>query len=508
MDLQRLIKIEDRMYQIAREDLGLEFCDIQFDIVPKEKMFEIQAYHLPGQISNWKFGRDFERTRTIYERAGGGLPYETVINTDPSRAYLMKDNAFAVQALIIAHVIGHVAFFTMNQFYKESDKDIVGKLSTAYKRFINYERKYGIDTVEPTVDAGHAIMWHSSPFESNETEEEKRERLFEQKKKIAFDRTETEFSDMFRKPDREKVDRDLYNHKLWMSLKNKTPVEPTEDLLRYIIDNSRHLSGWQKDILEILRYQGRYYYPMMKTKYMNEGFATWCHEVMCRKLFNDGTLTSEEHAEYNYVNAGVKAMNPLSMNPYLIGSAIFYDIEDRWNKGKFGEEWDECEDHVKKEKWDTGAGLGLKKILQTVRTHTDWMFMNNFLTSDLVKDLKMYVHLKQRNEYRERVIITDKKADEIRRMVVKSFSHSGIPKVYISNGNYKDNGSLLIDHEHVGIDLDMDYANETIKHIAHLWGNDVYLKTVKDGLPKEYVCRVHRIFNRPIKIQIKKEIIS
>ena len=494
IDLNRLKELEERIYQIARDDFGLNFCDIEFDIVPKEKMFEIMAYRLPGQVSNWKYGRDFERTRTIYERRGGGLPYETVINTNPSRAYLMKDNSFAVQALIIAHVVGHVAFFTMNKYFQESDKDIVGKLTAAHKRINDYERKYGIDLIEKTVDAGHAIQLHSSPFESNLTEEEKRQRIFEQEKKVRFDRKETEFSSFF-PTDTEPMDRDKFNNALWMQLKNRTPVEPTEDLLRYIIDNSRNLSDWQKDILEVLRFEGRYYYPQMKTKYMNEGFATWLHEAICRKLFRDGTLTAEEHSEFNYINAGVKAMNPFSMNPYLIGCSIFEDIEDRWNKGKHGEEWDNCISAEQRKNWDTGAMQGIEKIREVVRTLTDWIFMSNYLTTDLVRDLKMYVHVRQKNEYRDRVVITDKKADEIRQMVIKSFSHSGIPKIRITNGNYNDMGILYLEHEHVGIDLDDEYTKRTLAHIAYIWGTDVHLKTkTKGGILKEYKATVTKRF--------------
>ena len=39
-ELKRLQKVEQRIYEIAREN-GLEFCDIEFDIIPAEKMFEI-----------------------------------------------------------------------------------------------------------------------------------------------------------------------------------------------------------------------------------------------------------------------------------------------------------------------------------------------------------------------------------------------------------------------------------------------------------------------------------
>ena len=66
-ELQRLVKIEDRIYQIAEEE-GLDFCDIEFDIIPDQKMLEIMAYRIPGNISNWKYGRDYERLRTIHEK--------------------------------------------------------------------------------------------------------------------------------------------------------------------------------------------------------------------------------------------------------------------------------------------------------------------------------------------------------------------------------------------------------------------------------------------------------
>jgi len=143
-ELQRLLKIEDRIYQIAEEE-GLEFCDIEFDIIPDQKMLEIMAYRIPGNISNWKYGRDYERLRTIHEKVRAGLPLEVVINSDPSRAYLMKDNTLAIQALVMAHVVGHVAFFTMNKYFMNTNKDIIPYMSAATKRFNKYERMYGIN---------------------------------------------------------------------------------------------------------------------------------------------------------------------------------------------------------------------------------------------------------------------------------------------------------------------------------------------------------------------------
>lgn len=489
LELQRLIKIEDRVYQLAKEE-GLDLIDIEFDVVPENKMLEIMAYGMPGQISNWKFGRDWERLKTRYNHTKGSLPMEVVITTNPARAYLMKNNTFAIQALVLTHVIGHVAFSTMNAHHKMLDKEIVSKFISASKRFEDYERKFGIDIFERTVDAGHSINIHSSPWESNETEDEKRQRIFEQKKKQAHERKPTEFDDMFTENENSlaaqaKIERELFNHKLWMHLKNKVPVEPTEDLLRFIIDNSRVLSDWQKDILEILRYHGRYIWPHVKTKYMNEGFATFWHEKAMRQLFNENLLTPEEHAEYNYANSLVKARNPFSMNPYLIGSKIWEDIIDRWDKGRFGEEWDNCQDMELKKKWDRKLGKGKEKMFQTLRTHNDWFFMQEFLTTDLVRDLDMYIYALQSDYYEDKIVVTDKQAREIKDLIIKSFANSGIPKIQVIDGKR----ILILEHKHQGMDLESKFTKKTLEHIAFLWGDDVRLSTIQEKTHRVYTAK-------------------
>lgn len=485
--MKKLIAIEERAYQIAKEDLGLNFHDIEFDVVPKEKMFEIMAYNFIGQYSNWKFGRDMEKVRTIYEKTGEGLPYEVVVNTNPVRAYLMKNNTVAIQALVLTHVIGHAAFSYHNTNHSTADKDLTSKLIAASKRFEQYERQYGIDIVERIQDAGHAIMWHSSPSISEETEDEKRKRIFEQMKKKAHERKATEFDDFLGDEFYKKAqtERDLYNHKIWMNLKNTTPVEPTEDLLRYIIDNSRILSNWEKDILEIIRMQGRFIHPMIQTKYMNEGFATWTHQKIMRKLFQEGYLTATDHAEFNYSNSLVKAKSRFSMNPYLVGSEMWFDIEDRWNKGRYGEEWEECSDSEKKLNWDTKEMNGLKKIHKVLRTYSDWSFMNDFLTHDLIRSLEIYLYKKQKDFYKKQVVITDHRVEEIRQLIVKSFSHSGIPKISIVDGDKEQKGILLLNHSHIGPDLDKEYAEKTLEHIAYLWG-EAHLTTKVDKTPYVY----------------------
>ena len=214
-DLRRLIKIEERIGQLATEKYGLKVRPIEFDVIPPQKMLEIMAYKIPTNISNWKFGRDYERIRTIHDNLDPGLPYEVVINSDPPRAYIMNTNVFAVQALVIAHVYGHEDFFSRNKWFSEGRRDIMNFMHELNQRLLKYERRYGVDIVEMTVDAGHALQLHSSPFD-NETEDQKRNRIFEQMKLKARP-IDSEFNDIVqgRTQKQENMDVGLRNQKIW-----------------------------------------------------------------------------------------------------------------------------------------------------------------------------------------------------------------------------------------------------------------------------------------------------
>jgi len=476
-NLKRLIKIEDALNKIA-EEYGLKFCPIEWDIIPDQKMFEIMAYRIPGNISNWKFGRDYERIRTINEQIYDGLPYEVVINSDPSRAYLMNSNTLGVQCLVMAHVIGHVSFFTMNKYFMKTKKDIIQVLDTAAKRFSEYEKNYGLDEVERIIDAGHALQFHSSPFDT-EKEEIKKQRVFEMRKQKEHNISDSQFKDFHEKSEEElKMDINRYNQKLWRGIKQKTPIEPCGDLLRYIIDHSTILEDWQRDILEILRLEGQYFWPQIKTKYMNEGFATYWHQILVSRLYKEGLINNTEHAEYNYSNSLVKAKHALSMNPYLIGCKVWENIVERWDKGRHGREYDDCTNLKQKEEWDTKDGKGREKMFQTLSSYQDWFFMQDFLTPELVDELNMYIFVQRETPSHYEIVRTKHEAKEVRDLIVSSFAHSHIPQVEIEDINYEGAGKLHLIHRWAGADLAYEYAIKTMGHIYDLWGRDCILETI------------------------------
>lgn len=476
-DLNRIKIIENRIREIYKEKFNFDVPEIFFDIIPDQKMLEIMAYRNPCNISSWKYGRDYERMKTIHDHVSSNLPYEVVIFSDPYRAYLMKSNNLAVHILTIAHVYGHVIFMENNKTFRNTRKDLSNILLGAQKRFIEYESIYGIDEVEKVIDAGHALQMHSSPFDT-ETEEEKRKRIYEHKKKNSH-AGRSEFGDILKEDeDKKTVEDNYYNTQLLKAISKLNPVEPTSDILRFIIDNSKNLENWQKDILEILRIEGQYYWPIIRTKYINEGWSCFLHEKILDILFKENLLNDVEHGQYNYSNSLVKAQHRLHMNPYLVGSELWKSIEDRWNKGKFGPEYDNCTNMEEKKNWNKNLNLGWEKCIEIMRSYNDWFFIQDFLTEELIEDLEMYLYVVQENPISEDYRITDHKPKDIKNLIVKTFATSGIPRIEITNGNYQNRGYLYLKHSYDGLVLDKKNAEETLKHITYLWGNDVFLETV------------------------------
>ena len=188
-ELDRLRKIEERIREIA-EGMGLLTTEIMFEIVPAQRVLEGMSYNFPTNFSHWSFGRDYERNRTIYEHTGHGIPYEQVWNFETPKAFLVETNPLALNALILAHVYGHVDFFLANRYCRHgrSFADIAEEARNATTRFQEYTDRYGVEEVEAVIDAGMAIQWHQDldPFAEEVPEEELRGRL------IAIERAKLE----------------------------------------------------------------------------------------------------------------------------------------------------------------------------------------------------------------------------------------------------------------------------------------------------------------------------
>ncbi len=469
-ELKRLAEYDEIIQRIARE-FGLDFFPQEFDVIPAQKMLEIMAYHFPVNFSHWSFGRDYEMERTKFEY-GYSIPYEVVLNSNPSRAYLINTNPFAVQAMVMAHVYAHNDFMKNNFHFRPTRRDILPSASEAAIRFQHYEQSYGLDPVERAIDSGLAIQMNIDPdfFIREETEEQKRERLASHP---APPEAPGPYSDLLGggTPEPQPETR-----------RPKSPPEPDRDLLLYLINHSpRPLQEWEKDILSVIRDQSRYFMPQRRTKIMNEGWAAYWHIRIMERLFREGLLSEEDHGFFNLYNARVLAQSPSGLNPYLLGLRLYENIEERWNKGRFGRDWEECQDPQKKKSWDLNLGQGRDKILDVRRSYSDRFFVEHFLTEELVDDLQLYLFEGRPEGNEVKYVVTEKDWRRVKGLLVKYLSTYETPLILVEDGDYKGQRELYLKHAFDGIELDREYREKTIEHIHYLWDRPVHLETLVDG---------------------------
>jgi len=167
------------------------------------------------------------------------------------------------------------------------------------------------------------------------------------------------------------------------------------------------------------------------------------------------------------------------LNPYKLGIELLRDIEHRWNTGKFGLEWEQCDDLDKKRNWDKKLGLGRQKIFEVRRVHNDITFIDTYLTPEFCQEHKMfsYAFQDQAGQY----VIESREFQKVKQRLLFGLTNFGKPWIYVVDGNYRNRGELLLKHEHNGIDLKLDHANDTLANLQFIWSRPVHLQTVVEG---------------------------
>ena len=153
-------------------------------------------------------------------------------------------------------------------------------------------------------------------------------------------------------------------------LDKRFPENPEADVLLFLIENAP-LRNWQRDILSIVREEAYYFLPQAQTKIMNEGWATYWHS----RIMTEKALKDSEVIDYADHHSGTVGGSRLRLNPYKLGLELFRDIEDRWDKGRFGPEYADCDDLAARDSWDHKLGLGQEKIFEVRRLYNDLTFI-------------------------------------------------------------------------------------------------------------------------------------
>jgi stage V sporulation protein R len=223
------------------------------------------------------------------------------------------------------------------------------------------------------------------------------------------------------------------------------------------------MADWQRDVIEIVRSEMLYFIPQMQTKIMNEGWAAYWHLRIMREL----ELSAAEYVEFAQLHASVIAPSKQSLNPYLVGLKMFEDLERRWDNP------------TDEERRELGRipGQGKAKIFEVRETESDTSFIRNYLTQSLVDDLDLYIYKVEGDEWK----VVEKDFQKIRDMIVTGMSNFGNPYIVVEDGDYRRGRELYLKHIYEDQEIDIDYAERTLRYVFQLWKRPVHLETVLNG---------------------------
>ena len=474
-----LVQIQRKMEQHAR-DYGLDFFPTVFELVDANQLHAVAACGgFPTRFPHWRFGMEYERMCKGYSY-GLQKIYELVINNDPCYAYLLASNLMTDHKLVMAHVYGHCDFFKNNYWFSRTNRRMMDEMANHGNRIRRYMDRFGVEVVEDFIDACLSVedlIDIHAPFIKR----------FEESSKYEFrDATDVEgatsgdparfraksYMDPFINPS-EALARSADRQQREQERKQHFPSEPIQDVMLFVLENAP-LDAWQVDVLSIIREEAYYFAPQAQTKIMNEGWATYWHSTIMTRHGMDASdlICYADHC------SGTLASSPTQLNPYKLGVELLRDIEDRWNRGCFGEEYERCDDMREKREWNTGAGLGREKIFEVRKIHNDLTFIDEFLTLDFCRQYKLFSFgYNDQSGYYE---IESRKFDQVKERLLFNLTNIGRPIIRVTDGNYKNRGELLLEHDFGGVELKLDYARDTLTNLQALWKRPVHIGTTLD----------------------------
>jgi len=468
---------------------GLDFYRTVFELLNSDQIAQVAAYGgFPQRYPHWRFGMEYERLRKQH-RYGLGRIYEMVINNDPCYAYLLNDNMFVDHKTVIAHVYAHCDFFKNNVWFSKTNRRMMDEMANHATRIRRYAERHGLDTVEEFIDTcqsleslidAHSVFMRRGPRRGAPPEPETtaNDGVTRYPAKSYMDR-------YINPPERIRSDREA-RAKQKQESKRRFPERPVRDVLLFLAQHAP-LEDWQADVLSMIREEAYYFAPQGQTKILNEGWASYWHSTMMTQYI----LTDAELIDYCEHHSGTLATSPGRLNPYKLGIELLRDIERRWNTGRYGPEYDACEDMTKRREWGKDKAPkgrvvcrdspGREKIYQVRALYNDVTFLDEFLTPEFVDEQKLY-HYRQ-DPATGRMVVVNRDFDKIKAQLLFMLSNHAQPYIYVMDGNYRNRGELYLAHCHTGADLDIKYATETMKQIQKIWRRPVHVLARIDDDP-------------------------
>ena len=465
--------IQQEILQYAK-DYGLDCFETVFEVLDYDRMNEVAAFGgFPARYPHWTFGMEFEQLSKSYEY-GLSKIYEMVINNDPCYAYLLEGNSDTDQKIVMAHVYGHCDFFKNNYWFSKTNRKMIDEMANHASRVRRYIERHGLEAVESFLDTCLSIEDLIDPHAPYIVRRAKKKD--DAPPEIVHKLPSKDYMDEFINP-KEFLDAQRKRIDKQKEKERRFPEEPERDVLQFLLEHAP-LETWERDILDMIREEAYYFAPQRMTKIMNEGWASYWHS----KIMTEKACRDSEIIDFADAHSGVLATSPGRLNPYKLGIELFKYIEERWDKGRFGKEWADCDDIAKKKNWDMRTGLGREKVFQVRQLYNDITFLDEFFTAEFCEEQGFYAfgYNKRTGNWE----ITDREFRAVKDKLLTQLTNFGKPFIFVENGNFENRGELLLQHRHEGLDLKLDEARDTLAAVQRVWRRPVNLVTLVEGKGK------------------------
>ncbi len=478
---------------------GLTFTDESLEyIVTNRDLIELSPkVMIPTLYDYWVHDVEVLRGKGEYELYPHN-PYETVINTRPPISFYNDNNPDWLNVMIFYHVLGHIDFFQNNLYFRHtweydftgqalSDKRVIAKLRAEKGRWVDYILEFArsIDNlvgyhqelsplfaapesscssrldyyfdvflqVEKKLPVGEYLKELAKYNEAKAANPQEGERQFFAEVAIKYPEMEAHFA---KSAGAKRVER--------------------RDLLRFLVENSEFLARdenvWMRSVLEVVRKTSIFFQPQIRTKIMNEGWASYWHE----KLFLVDDRISGHEVDFARVHAGVTSMPRVGMNPYALGMRLMSFIKESGDAGKMGYDFQRIADADKRKRYDTKAGLGDEAIFRVRADYCDYLFIKDFIDQDFTDRHDLFVTGKRLDQQRMvwQYYVKSRDAGQYRDMVLASLYHPPNIEIAPERG---EGGALYLVHHFEGKQLVQEYIANTLIGVEFLWGAPVQLET-------------------------------
>lgn len=517
---QRTKKIMEECKQRAR-DAGLSFESETLEyIVTNRDLNELEPKGMiPTLYDFWVEEVEVIKKQEIYKLYPYN-PYETVINTRPAISFYNDNNPDWLNIMIFYHVIAHIDFFQNNIFFQQTwdydftnkalaDKRLINSLRSEYGRWVDY-------VIEFSRCINNLTNYHTLLAKKRKNESETKISaidyyfqvfLQEEKKLSAFNiknqidkynklvEETPEFAQNIFLADIIQIYPD-FNSKYQKYIENIEKQIDYNDIYTFILENSEFLNKeqnkWMKSVVEIVRETAIYFEPQLRTKIMNEGWASYWHN----KLFLTDERIKGHESQYAKINAQVTSLSRIGLNPYAIGMRLFEFIEEYAEKGKFTREFQNITDLELRNTFQKNSLSGKDTIFEVRKYFNDFTFLNTFINQDFVDKYNLFVVGKKINPESQTIdyYIKSRKAEDYKKMLISNLYH---PPYVTIDKNRTNEKNLYLVHYFEGKQLIKEFIPETLIGIEFLWGNQVQLETteitIKDNKkePKKvlYTCK-------------------